>query len=30
MDLKEFSFSFQDGRPAVEKRPLADALRFGD
>ena len=30
MDLKEFSFFFQDRRPAGEKRPLADALRFGD
>ena len=30
MDLKEFSFSFEDGRPAGEKSPLADALRFGD
>jgi len=30
MDLKEFSFSFLDGCPAGEKRPLADALRFGD
>ena len=30
MDLKEFSFSFYDGCPAGEKRPLADALRFGD
>ena len=30
MELKEFSLSFSDGRPAGEKRPLADALRFGD
>jgi len=30
MDLKEFSISFYDGFPAGEKRPMADALCFGD